>query len=84
VLVAASETRRGHGDRLLDRLVPLTEVLWVDASLHGTAVGAFVAARSRTISLVDQVSFALMRREGITTAFAFDDDFRRAGVRTIP
>jgi predicted nucleic acid-binding protein len=31
------------------------------------------------LSLVDAVSFAVMREAGITRAFAFDEDFRAAG-----
>lgn len=35
-------------------------------------------------SYVDAVSFALMEREGIGVAFAFDDHFRQRGLATIP
>lgn len=65
--------------RLASELLPLVEVEWVDALLHRRAVGAMVAAGSRRISLVDYVSFEVMARRGIETAFAFDDDFLRAG-----
>lgn len=64
---------------LHDRLLPLTNVEWVDAGLHGAAWTALRAARRRRVSLVDQVSFALMRRRRIDTAFAFDADFAREG-----
>jgi predicted nucleic acid-binding protein len=36
------------------------------------------------VSLVDRVSFELMRREGIERALAFDDDFTEAGFETVP
>lgn len=35
-------------------------------------------------SYVDAVSFALMERDGIGTAFAFDDHFRQRGLAVIP
>jgi hypothetical protein len=43
--------------------------------------------RSRTdkqYSFTDCVSFALMRRLGVTTAAALDDDFRREGLEVVP
>lgn len=39
----------------------------------------FLVTQRRAPSLVDFVSFEVMRERGITTAFAFDDDFRRQG-----
>lgn len=65
-------------------LLPLVEVDWVDRALHEEAVAAVMATRRRELSLVDQVSFAVMRRRGLTTAFAFDEAFRRQGFRTVP
>ncbi len=69
---------------LLTRLVSLTEILWIEPALHDAAVAAFIAAGSRAISLVDRVSFEVMRRESLDAAFAFDADFVRAGFRTMP
>lgn len=69
---------------LLRRLIPLTEIVWVDREIHDSAVAAFVAARSTSVSLVDRVSFEVMRREGLETAFAFDAGFVHAGFQTVP
>jgi predicted nucleic acid-binding protein len=69
---------------LLSRLVPLTEIAWVGPELHEAAVAAFIAEPSRSVSLVDRVSFELMRRDQVETAFAFDSDFVTAGFRTVP
>lgn len=69
---------------LLEDVVPVLEVVWVDADLHGAAVGAFLAALRRRTSLVDWVSFEAMRRLGIRRAFAFDRDFEAQGFGTIP
>jgi predicted nucleic acid-binding protein len=38
----------------------------------------------RRTSLVDWVSFEVMRRRGIETAFAFDRDFATAGFAVVP
>jgi predicted nucleic acid-binding protein len=69
---------------LLKRLIALVDITWIDRDVHDAAVSAFVTAGSRSVSLVDRVSFEVMRRERIDTAFAFDDDFGRAGFRTVP
>lgn len=37
-----------------------------------------------SVSFTDGTSFAIMRRRGITTAFAFDGDFAAAGFGVIP
>lgn len=60
-------------------VVPLLEVVWVDEHLHQRAAEAFVASSTRSGSLVDRVSFAVMRRHGLRQVFAFDDDFRDEG-----
>ncbi|HYT80307.1 MAG TPA: PIN domain-containing protein [Actinomycetota bacterium] len=68
---------------LEDILAPLP-VVFVDEQLHRLATSAFLAAVRRRPSLVDWVSFELMRREGIRRAFAFDRDFHAQGFETIP
>jgi predicted nucleic acid-binding protein len=64
---------------LLDALVPLHRLIWVDADLHAEAVTALLAADRRHVSLVDWTSFVVMRRETIDVAFAFDEDFWQQG-----
>lgn len=56
------------------------EIEWVGERLHNAAVLA-LGEQPRGISLVDQVSFLVMRRRGIHEAFAFDADFTAAGFR---
>jgi predicted nucleic acid-binding protein len=70
--------------RLLDVMGPTVTVVSVDTPLHDAGVAALLSAGSRSVSLVDRVSFELMRRRGITEAFAFDDDFATAGFRLLP
>lgn len=69
---------------LADALLPSIVVLFVDEGVHSAAMAAFLARASKRTSLVDFVSFEIMRRHGIRTAFAFDDDFRRAGFALVP
>ena len=60
-------------------VIPVLDVVWVDEDLHRPAIEVLLASGSRSVSLVDRVSFAVMRREGIRRAFVFDEDFEREG-----
>ncbi|MEZ5403940.1 MAG: PIN domain-containing protein [Bryobacteraceae bacterium] len=62
-----------------DDLLPVLDVVWVDEPVHRLAITAMLAARRRKLSLVDCVSFTVMRRLGLTRAFAFDDHFAEEG-----
>ena len=68
---------------LFQDLLPVLEVTSVEPSLHAAGVAALLASPSAP-SLVDEVSFALMRERGIRTAFAFDADFAKAGFTVVP
>ena len=69
---------------LHDDLLPIFEVDWVGESVHSAAYAALIVSASRTVSLVDYVSFETMRRRGINDAFAFDPDFVAAGFSILP
>ncbi len=69
--------------RLMDLMSPI-EIVWVDEPIHKAAMAALLAAPRRRVSLVDRVSFEVMRDRGITEAFAFDPDFAEEGFATIP
>lgn len=60
-------------------LRPLMTVHWVDEELHGSAFRRLELRRRRQLSLVDCAGFVVMEQNAITTALAFDDDFRREG-----
>ena len=66
--------------RLMDRLLPSMTTTWVDEPLHRSALAAHRGAGA-SVSLVDSVSFEVMRHEGIDQAFAFDADFEAQGFR---
>ena len=58
-------------------------VEWVDDELHSAGVAALERSKKRHVSLVDHVSFLVMTRRRVTTAFAFDPDFVSAGFRLL-
>lgn len=69
---------------LLESVLPPLTTLWIERDVHAAAVSAQLAAARRRVSLVDWVSFEVMRREGIERAFAFDRDFAAQGFETLP
>ena len=69
---------------LLEGVMPALRVAWVDADLHDAAVGAHLRTLRRRSSLVDHVSFELMRRLDLRTALALDGDFAREGFELLP
>lgn len=69
---------------LSDRLLPAVRTIAVTDEDHRGAVQALLAADRRHLSLVDCASFLVMRRLGLRSAFAFDDDFRGQGFETTP
>lgn len=59
---------------------PAYEWLDVPVALVRDAVSAWLERfRDQRFSMTDAVSFEVMRRERLKTAFAFDDDFETAG-----
>lgn len=65
------------------QFVPALEVRWVDEDLHQRAVASLLIVGARDLSLVDCVSFELMRRLGLDVAFAFDAHFVQQGFRVL-
>jgi predicted nucleic acid-binding protein len=65
-------------------ILPVVRVEWVDDITHRTGVTALLTAGRRQLSLVDCVSFDLMRRLGIHRALAFDEHFAEQGFEAIP
>jgi len=67
-----------------ESVVPVLQVEFVTADVHRLGIAALLAAERRNLSLVDCVSFEVMRDSGITSAFAFDDHFREYGFSIVP
>ena len=78
--------RFGLGARkLFERdVVPVLQILWVEREIHEAAVGAQLLAERRGLSLVDCVSFEIMRRAGLRTSFTFDRHFAEFGYEITP
>ncbi|OHB18604.1 MAG: hypothetical protein A2666_01385 [Parcubacteria group bacterium RIFCSPHIGHO2_01_FULL_47_10b] len=55
------------------------QCIWITQQIHDAAKKYWMNHSSRRLSFVDCVSFVTMKLENITTAFAFDQDFQKAG-----
>lgn len=74
----------GAARDLLERLLPAIEVIWVSEELHRAGTAALLASAQNAVSLVDHVSFELMRRDAITAALTVDRHFAAAGFTAVP
>lgn len=59
--------------------VSVFQIEWVDHHLHEKALGELERIGKRGVSLVDCMSFIVMRQKGIKRALAFDPDFSDQG-----
>ncbi len=69
---------------LQEDVLPVVSVHWVDEGSHRAGVAGLLTAARRQLSLVDCVTFAMMRDLGIQTAFTFDPRFSAQGFRCLP
>jgi predicted nucleic acid-binding protein len=71
--------------RVFERdVVPVLHLVWVTREVHEAAAGAHLVAGRRSLSLVDCVSFEIMRRTGLRRAFTFDNHFAEYGYEMTP
>ncbi|MDE2881248.1 MAG: PIN domain-containing protein [Acidobacteriota bacterium] len=77
--LGAQAVRQLHEDML-----PVAEVVWIDEKLHARAMAAMFAASRRKVSLVDWLSFEVMRDRRIRRAFTYDGDFEDHGFLPLP
>ena len=64
--------------------LPSLEVEWVAPETHSAGLSSLVVANRRELSLIDCVSFELMRERGIQRAFTFDSHFAEQGFECVP
>jgi predicted nucleic acid-binding protein len=67
-----------------DDLLPLITIKWIDETTHHSGMNTVLSAGRKKLSLVDCVSFDMMRMLGIKTAYAFDRHFKEQGFILIP
>ena len=60
-------------------MLPLINIEFVSPEMHRSGIAALLSASRRSLSLVDCISFEIMRSSGIKTVFAFDTQFREQG-----
>lgn len=65
-------------------VVPLLHVSWIEEHRHQAAIEAVLAADKKKLSLVDCVSFQVMRERGLRRVFCFDQHFRDQDFEVIP
>lgn len=65
-------------------IVPILTVEFVTPTIHRLGTVALFAASRRGLSLVDCVSFEVMRELGMKSAFTFDRHFRDYGFNAVP
>ncbi len=61
----------------------IATVYWVNRQDHEKGAELLKARNRRGLSLVDCVSFVLMKERRCKLAFAFDEDFRREGFESV-
>ena len=66
---------------IVDVYMPLIDVGAVSTEDRGAAIGALLAAGRRHLSLVDCVSFTVMRRLGIREYLGLDPHFEEQGFK---
>lgn len=67
----------------VDMLSPVI-IEWVSEADHRSAISAVLSAGKRKVSLVDYVSFEIMRRLKINRVFSCDKHFRTQGFTILP
>lgn len=69
---------------LVDGLLPIINVIAVDADTHRSALATYRASLPSGTSFVDQVSLAVMPQARVDAAFALGTDFATAGIPLLP
>lgn len=70
--------------RIATDLIGRLAIQWVDADVFEAGIAAVLAAGRRDLSVVDCVSFEMMRKRGIETAFTLDAHFAEQGFDVLP
>lgn len=60
-------------------ILPMVHVEWIGDEIHRQSTFFLFQSAKKSLSLVDCSSFAVMRKMGIQSVFAYDSDFKREG-----
>lgn len=63
---------------------PMLYVEFITPKIHRLGTSALLSSSRRRLSLVDCVSFEVMRETGIRKVFAFDPHFKEQGFEVVP
>jgi predicted nucleic acid-binding protein len=69
---------------LQTNITPVLRIEFVNSELHRLGIAALISDGRRKLSLVDCVSFEIMRHLGITSALAFDPHYEEQGFAVLP
>jgi predicted nucleic acid-binding protein len=64
---------------LQEDILPIITVEWVDEATHKAGVTSLLTAIRRSLSLVDCISFNIIRKLGIKKVFTYDPHFKEQG-----
>ncbi len=64
-------------------VLSLINTEWIDKATHEAGISALLTASRKKLSLVDCVSFEIMRNIGAKQVFAFDQHFEEQGFQII-
>jgi predicted nucleic acid-binding protein len=65
-------------------VLPVVRIRWVDDALYRLGTDRLWREDRRQVSLVDAVSFAFMKHQGLRVALAVDPHFAAAGFEVVP
>jgi hypothetical protein len=68
---------------LQEDILPVITIEWVNEATHRSGVTGVLTAMRKKLSLVDCVSFDIMRKLGIKKVFAYDPHFKEQGFMPI-
>lgn len=68
---------------LQEDILPMITVEWVDETIHQAGGAGVLTAMRKKLSLVDCISFDIMRKFGIKKVFAYDPHFKEQGFSSV-
>ena len=63
-------------------IYPLLNIVWIDKNTHDNGINSVLVAGRKKLSLVDCISFNVMRQTDLQHEFTFDKHFSQQGFKT--